>query len=68
MKLTRRQLVVAAGAAAAAGALAQNVPAPGAPAAADFARQASDNVQRNADALREFAIPMSVEPAFQFKA
>lgn len=65
MKLTRRQLVVATGSLAAARALAQSAPQP---TVADFAQQARDNVQRNGDALAKFAIPMSVEPAFQFKA
>jgi hypothetical protein len=62
MKLTRRELVpsLALGAAA----LAQGQPAT----AVDFATAAHDNIQRNLDALAKFAVPMSVEPAFQFKA
>ena len=63
MKLTRRQMVGAAvaGSAVAAKALAQA-------SAPDFAKQAHDNIQRNADTLAKFAIPGSTEPAFQFKA
>jgi hypothetical protein len=34
----------------------------------DFAKQAHDNLQRNADTLAKFALPISTEPAFQFKA
>ncbi len=65
MKLTRRQLVTAvATSAVAANALAQ-APAAG---PTDFAKQARDGVQRNADALAKFDIPFSTEPAFQFKA
>ncbi|HVW11406.1 MAG TPA: hypothetical protein VHC90_22630 [Bryobacteraceae bacterium] len=63
MKLTRRELVVAVGSAAVAKALAQAPPGP-----RDFAQEARDNVQRNGAALAKFAIPMTVEPAFQFKA
>ncbi len=67
MKLTRRQLVVAAaGAGAAVKALAQ--PAGGSAANPDFAKQAHDSVQRNADTLAKFQLTISVEPAFQFKA
>jgi hypothetical protein len=76
MKLTRRQLVIAAaGSAFAANAAAQSAPTtPGPvtvtvpPATPDFAKQARDNVQSNAAALAKFAIPMATEPAFQFKA
>jgi hypothetical protein len=68
MKLTRRELVVAtAGSIAAVKALAQSSPAvPGA--ARDFGKEAHDAVQRNGEALTKFEIPMSTEPAFQFKA
>ena len=63
MKLTRREIVVAAaGSASVSRALAQSSPAEG-----DLARTARDNLQRNADTLAKFAIPMSTEPAFQFK-
>lgn len=66
MKLTRRQLVVATGSAAAVKALAQSGAAT--PGPAEFEQQARDNVQRNGEALAKFPIPQSVEPAFQFKA
>ena len=67
MKLTRRQLVVATGSAAAVKVFAQSGPATQ-PGPSDFEKQARDNVQRNGDALAKTVIPMSVEPAFQFKA
>jgi len=50
-----------AGSAVAAKALAQA-------SAPDFAKQAHDNMQRNADTLSKFSIPLATEPAFQFKA
>jgi hypothetical protein len=67
MKLTRRQLMVAAGSAASVSALAQSPQAPP-QAPADAAKEAGDNLRRNADALATFPLPMAVEPAFQFKA
>ena len=69
MKLTRRQLVGAAvaGSAVAATARAQSA-AQGTTAVPDFAKQAHDNLTRNADTLAKFAVPMATEPAFQFKA
>ena len=73
MKLTRRQLVVATGSALAMKAVAQSgpppvTPVPVPPTLSDFAKQSLDGVQRNREALTRFAIPMSIEPAFQFKA
>jgi hypothetical protein len=75
MNLTRRQLVVGAAAASAAakasaqsGTTATGTTAAGAPSVADFARQARESVQQNGDKLAKFVIPMSTEPAFQFKA
>jgi hypothetical protein len=67
MKLTRRQMVGAAvaGSAVAVKAIAQAGTASG---ATDFAKQAHDNLQRNADTLAKFALPIATEPAFQFKA
>jgi hypothetical protein len=63
MKLTRRQLVVTAAASVAAmKALGQPAVAP------DPVKTAHDNLQRNADTLAKLDIPMSTEPAFQFKA
>ncbi len=67
MKLTRRELVVAAGAIGAAGALAQTPPTQP-QGARDFAKEARDNVQHNGETLAKFGIPMATEPAFQFKA
>ena len=67
MTLTRRELVIAAGSAAAAKAFAQ-APESQAPGARDFAKEARDNVERNGETLAKFGIPMAVEPAFQFKA
>jgi hypothetical protein len=55
VKLTRRQLVVAA--AAATNLVAQAL-SPALPSAQ----------QENADALAKFSVPMTTEPAFQFKA
>lgn len=67
MKLTRRELVVAAGSAAAAKVLAQT-PASQPQGVRDFAKEAHDNVQRNGETLAQFGIPIATEPAFQFKA
>ena len=63
MKLTRRQL--AASLAAAPLAMAQQ---PAAPAAEDLQAAARDRMKNNAGALAAVALPMSTEPAFQFKA
>jgi hypothetical protein len=61
-----------AGSVVAAKAVAQSSaqPSPAAPATptSDFEKQARDNVKNNADALAKFALPMAVEPSFQFKA
>jgi hypothetical protein len=59
VKLTRRQLVIAA----AAGTAAVKAPAQSAP-----AQTAVDKIRQNADTLAKFAIPITTEPAFQFKA
>ena len=67
MKLTRRELVVAVGSAAAVQALAQ-APASQPQPARDFEKEARDNVRRNGETLAQFGIPMATEPAFQFKA
>lgn len=61
MKLSRRELVALAGSAATA--LAQT-PAP----AADPLQTARDANKRVSDALTKFEVPVSTEPAFQFKA
>lgn len=60
MKLTRRQLVIAAAAGSTAlNATAQSAPAP---------QTATDKIRQNADTLSKFAVPITTEPAFQFKA
>jgi hypothetical protein len=65
MKLNRRQLVTAAtGTALAVKAIAQQTPA----APSDFMKAARDANQRNAETLAKFEVPVSTEPAFQFKA
>lgn len=64
-KLTRRQLAgVAAGSLVAASALAQ-VPAPPPTTDLDKARESH---RQNSETLAKFDIPMSLEPAFHFKA
>ena len=64
VKLTRWQLAgVAAGSAVVSLAFAQ-VPVTG----QDFDRAARESHKENSDALAKFEIPMSLEPAFQFKA
>ncbi len=63
MKLTRRQL---AGALTTAAALAQAPPAPLTP--EQELQAARDQVKAAASALEQIEIPMSTEPAFQFKA
>jgi hypothetical protein len=69
MKLTRRQLVAAtAGSITAAKVLAQAPPAATGAATHDFAAETRDAVQRNRNLLTRFEVPMSTEPAFQFKA
>jgi hypothetical protein len=74
MKLTRRQMVTAAVAGSTIAAKAgrptrtdQSGQTAGT-STPDFAKQAHDNIQRNADSLAKFAIPIATEPAFQFKA
>ena len=63
-KITRREVVVAAG-----GMLAVQVGnAQTAASPADLARAARELNQRSGDALAKFEIPLSTEPAFQFKA
>jgi hypothetical protein len=68
VKLTRRQLVIAAAVGSTAlKASAQSAPA--AQAATDRAAQtATDKIRQNADTLAKFAISITTEPAFQFKA
>jgi len=59
-KITRRQL---AGVAASLGAVAQ-IPAT----TQDLDNAARESHKQNSEALAKFEIPMSLEPAFQFKA
>jgi hypothetical protein len=64
MKLTRRQLAVAISATAIAPTHAQPPAAP----PADDLQTARDRMKANAAALAGHDLPMSVEPAFRFKA
>jgi hypothetical protein len=66
MKLTRRQLALAAaGSVVAVPALAQN-PAPAA--TPDWDKVAREDHMQSAQAIAKVDLPMLVEPAFQFKA
>jgi len=60
MKMTRRELVIAA----AAGTATVKAQAQSAPAT----QSAADRIKQNADTLAKFSIPVTTEPAFQFKA
>jgi hypothetical protein len=62
MKLNRRQLITAASASALAARAQQPAPE------ADLTKAAHDANQRNSETLAKFEVPMSTEPAFQFKA
>ena len=64
MKLTRRQLAAAVSAAA----IAKSQTPPQAAPAADELQTARDRLKANAKALAQHELPMSVEPAFRFKA
>ena len=63
MKLTRRQLAAALSATAIAK---SQTPPQSQP--ADELQAARDRLKANADALAQHELPMSVEPAFRFKA
>ena len=69
MKITRRKLAAAALGSAA---FASGTAAPQAPAASsrpeDLDAAAKEQVRKNSEALARFDLPMSAEPAFQFKA
>jgi hypothetical protein len=70
MKLTRRELAAALTSAAAlpsAVGLAQTPPG-AVPAPAVDLQEAQDQVKANVAALLQMEVPMSTEPAFQFKA
>jgi hypothetical protein len=62
--VTRRQMMGAAAASALAVKVAAQAPAPN----PNFAQAAQDSHRKNSMILASFPIPMSVEPAFQFKA
>jgi hypothetical protein len=62
MKLTRRELAATV---VAATAIAQTTSQP---APADDLQTARDRMKTNGDALAHVPLPMSIEPAFQFKA
>jgi hypothetical protein len=67
MKITRRKLALASlGSAVALGA-AQAPPPPASP-PEDPNAAAKEQVRKNSEALAKFDLPMSTEPAFQFKA
>jgi hypothetical protein len=63
MKITRRKLALAALGSAAVVRAAQ---APGQP--EDLNAAAKEQLRKNFEALAKFDLPMSTEPAFQFKA
>jgi hypothetical protein len=63
-KLSRRGLLALAGASAALGPLAAQVPAP---ANLDPVEKARQDNRRSAENLNKFQIPMSTEPAFVFR-
>ena len=65
MKLTRRQLATAL---APAMALAKTATQPAAAAPDEELRAARNRVKTNGETLAGEAVPMAVEPAFQFKA
>jgi hypothetical protein len=68
-RLSRRQLIgVVAGSSAALAIAANAVLAQTPPAAPDFDKAARDSHRENSAILAGFEIPMSLEPAFQFKA
>jgi hypothetical protein len=63
MRVTRRELAAALAAGAA---MAQNQSRPSTP--EEELKAARDRVRANGDALAKEQVPMSTEPAFQFKA
>lgn len=67
--LSRRQLLeVVAGSAAAVSIDGTALLAQSVPVATDFDKAARDNHRENSETLAKFVIPMSLEPAFQFRA
>jgi hypothetical protein len=65
MKFTRRKLAVAALASAGLGARSMQAPAPTPPEDPNAAAKEQGN--KNSETLAKFDLPMSTEPAFQFK-
>jgi hypothetical protein len=63
-EFTRRELALTA----AAGAVTARAQAPGQTGGDDLEKAARDLNARNAETLTKFEIPISTEPAFQFKA
>lgn len=63
--MTRRKLAAAVAASAAAPLLAQT---PALPSADDELQAARDRLKTNSDTLAKQSVPMSTEPAFQFRA
>jgi hypothetical protein len=67
-KLTRRQLAGTVAGSAAVSLAALKVIAQTPPSARDFDQEARDAHKENSTVLAAFRIPISLEPAFQFKA
>lgn len=67
-KLTRRQLAGVAAGSAAVSLAALKVSAQAPATVPDFDKAARESQREDSAALASFAIPMSLEPAFQFKA
>jgi hypothetical protein len=67
-KLTRRQLAGIAAGSAAVSLTAGRLMAQAPPSTQDFDKAALQSHKANSDALAKFEIPMTLEPAFQFKA
>lgn len=68
MKITRRRLAAALTAPALAAAMPSAAPAQTPAASADPLEAAKARIKANGDALAKEDVPMSTEPAFQFKA
>jgi hypothetical protein len=64
MTVTRRELAIIATASLAAAKAIAQTPAPD----TDFYKAALESHKENSEILAKFPIPMSTEPAFQFKA
>jgi hypothetical protein len=64
--MTRRELAMALGSAAGVAALDAQTPPAGQP--EDLNTAAQEQLRKNREALAQVELPMSTEPAFQFKA